>query len=181
MTKVEINGSDTTTLRLLHLDLPPEAVERFTQMAGTGEWPLKYGLGATRLRDSFIDVVAIKDLEPMRLTQYLADAYDISPKVFGADLARVDTLTGHVVVLPPQAFDETSQTLSVAPPLTVIGSYGMIQPKARGAKLTAAAARGQGRGGRSSGLGQGGSRILQLLIAGIVVAAMIVAYLIVGN
>jgi hypothetical protein len=164
MTQVQINGSDANTLYLLHLDLPPDAVERFTQMAGTGEWPLKYALGATRLSDSFVDVVTIKELGPMRLSQYMAQAYDVPARGLGADLARIDTLQGHVLILPPQAFDATSQTLAIAPPLKLIGQYGEAKPKGRGPAVTAKSAKGQGGGGQPTELGQGGSSLLKIIV-----------------
>ncbi len=147
MTRFHINGSDRLTVTLLHLDLPAEAVERFASMAGTGEWPLKYALGAERLREGFVEVIDLRDLGPMPLSQYLADAHDLSPKVLGADKARIDTLTGHVVVLPAQAFDATSQDLNIAMPLSLVGRYGAPAPRARGAMLQSDSARGQGAGG----------------------------------
>lgn len=172
MTQVQINRSDTDTLYLLHLDLPPEAVQRFTQMAGTGEWPLKYALGATRLRDSFVDVVTIKELGPMRLSQYLAQAYDVPARGLGADLARIDTLQGHVLILPPQAFDATSQTLAIAPPLQLIGHYGEAKPKGRGPAVTARSAQGQGSGGQPGAFGQGSSGMLKAVVG---IVALILA------
>ena len=175
MTRVEINGSDTATLHLLHLDLPPEAVQRFAKMAGTGEWPLKYALGASRLRESFVDVVTIKDLDPMRLSQYLGQAYDVAAAALDADRARIDALEGHVVILPPQAFDATSQTLAIAPPLTLIGSYGAVKPKGRGPAVTARSAHGQGAGGTPAGQTRGNSGLLKLIVAA--VALVLVAVL----
>ncbi len=174
MTQIEINGSDTRTLHMLQLDLPPEAVDRFTHMAGTGEWPLKYALGAAKLREEFVDVVAVKDLDPMSLAQYLAQAYDVSATALGADAARIDGLQGHVVILPPQAFGGTSQVLTVAAPLRLIGSYGGASPKPRGAKVTADTARGLAASGAGpTTKGQGGSRTLLVVLAVIAVLALV--------
>jgi hypothetical protein len=175
MTQIRINGSDTSALHLLHLDLPPEAVQRFARMAGTGEWPLKYALGAARLRDGFVEVVTIKDLGPMRLSQYLAQAYDVSPRSLGGDLDRIDALEGHVVILPPQAFDATSQVLTVAPPLKLIGSYDEASPKGRGPALSTRSARGQGGGGAPAPQGRGNSALLKVILG--VIALVLAAVL----
>ncbi|MGP6087235.1 aspartate carbamoyltransferase catalytic subunit [Antarctobacter jejuensis] len=173
MTQVEINGSDNRTLHVLHLDLPPEAVDRFTRMAGTGEWPLKYGLGASKLRGDFVDVVAIKDLGAMSLSQYLAQAYDVSAKTLGAEAARLDALKGHVVILPAQAFGGTSQILTVATPLRLIGSFGGVSPKPRGAKVTSDSARGLAASGKGAEkTGKGVSRTLVVILSVIAILAL---------
>lgn len=177
MTTIEINGSDNSTLRVLHLDLPPEAVDRFTRMAGTGEWPLKYALGAQKLRESFVDVVAIKDLGAMPLTQYLAEAYDVSPRTLGADAARIDALEGHVVILPPQAFDGTSQTLTVAAPLHLVGSYGEVRPTARGAKVRSESSRGLASGGAAPAGRKGRSPVLLWLVLAILAVLALVLFI----
>ncbi|WP_420327788.1 aspartate carbamoyltransferase catalytic subunit [Mameliella sp.] len=177
MTKVQVNGSDRTTLYLTHLDLPPEAVERFTQMAGTGEWPLKYALGATRLRESFVDVVAIRDLGEMTLSQYLSAAYDVPARTLAQDRNRIDALKGHAVVLPPQAFDGTSQELTINPPLALVGRYGEARPTARGANPMSRSARGQAGGRPPARRGSGNSPVLKLILAAVALILALVLWL----
>ncbi len=140
--QIDVNGSDRSTLRVFQLDLPAEAVERFTVQAGTGEWPLKYALGATTLRNGFVDVVDIRDLEKMSVSKYLAEAHSAAGEDFKADRSRLDALTGHLVILPAQAFDNTSQTLTIAPQLRLIGSYAEEAAATRGPKLRSASAKG---------------------------------------
>ncbi|WP_323769436.1 aspartate carbamoyltransferase catalytic subunit [Antarctobacter sp.] len=177
MTQVEVNGSDTVTLRVLHLDLPPEAIERFTQMAGTGEWPLKYALGAVRLREAFVDVVSIRDLGEMPLSRYLSEAYDVQARTLGDDRTRIDALKGHVIVLPPQAFDTTTQTLTISSPLKLIGSYAEARPASRGPKVTSKSARGQGSGGGPGPMSRGNSGLLKLILAAIALVLALVLWL----
>lgn len=178
MTQVTINGSDTTTVHLLHLDLPAEAVERFTTMAGTGEWPLKYALGATRLRPGFVDTVRIRDLDPLTLSQYLDQAWSVPAQALGADRARIDALTGHAVILPPQAFENTSQTLAIAAPLRLVGSYSTGKAKAPGAPLHSESARGIGSGGAPAPAGRGMSGLLKLMLLGLGLLVLLVVALI---
>lgn len=167
MTRIDVNGSDSTTTHLFRLDLPDEAVERFTTMAGTGEWPLKYALGAEKLRPGFVDVVKIGDLGAMPLSQYLSEAYALGPKALGADTARIDALQGHAVILPPQAFDNHSQTLTVATPLSHVGSYGGPKPATGGAPLRSEAAKGAPTGGAPAAPGRGSSGLLKLIAVGV--------------
>ena len=148
---MEIRESETGVVRVFHLDLPPEAIERFTVQAGTGEWPLVYGLGAKRLSESFVDVVAIRDLGAMSLSTYLAEAHGVPPETLSADAARLDRLRGHVIVLPSQAFARTAQTLNVRTPLRWVGTYEEVKGRTMAAPIRSKSARGSLGGGTSMG------------------------------
>ncbi len=139
---MQIKSSEIGVVRVFHVDLPPEAVERFTTQAGTGEWPLQYALGAKKLRPGFVDVIAIRDLEQMPLSQYLAQAYDLSGPDFNAMRGQLDAMTGHVVALPSTAFDRTGQTLTIAMPLRWVATFNEPKPDMIGAPIDTASARG---------------------------------------
>lgn len=173
MITLEINGSETDTVRLFHLDLPPEAVDRFCNQAGTGEWPLQYALGASKLRPAFVEVVAIRDLGSMPLSQYLAEAHGATGPEFRAAQEDINALDGHVVILPAQAFDHTSQTLTVAAPLYHVGTYGETKAHGAGPKLRSDSAR-RGQNGATASTGTGNSRMLRLLVAAVAAAILIV-------
>lgn len=175
MTSLHINGSETDTLRLFLLDLPPEAVERYTTMAGTGEYPLKYGLGATKLRPGFVDVIDIRDLEAMTLSSYLQQAHGVSDAALAGDRARLDALKGTVIALPAQAFDNTTQTLTVQTPLRHLGTYAETKPAGRSAPITSKSARGRIQAGPTA-MGKGGSTTLKLIVA--ILAVIIIAVLV---
>ena len=178
MSQIEINGSDTSTLHLLHVDLPDRAIERFVTMAGTGEWPLKYSLGATKLRPAFVETVDLSDLGGMSLSQYLGSAYDVPGKALGADKPRIDALQGHVIILPPQAFENTSQTLHIATPLHHIGSYSTSGAKNRGPALRSRGAEGSGTGGAPAAMGNLSKPLLYTLAAlAVLVVVLGVAFL----
>lgn len=176
MSQIEINGSDTSTLHLLHVDLPDRAIERFVTMAGTGEWPLKYSLGATKLRPAFIETVDLRDLGPMSLSQYLSEAHDVPARALGADKPRIDALDGHVIILPPQAFENTSQTLHIATPLRHIGSYAASGAKGRGPALRSPSSKGSGAGGAPAAMGSLTKPMMIAVAALIVVAVAVLAF-----
>lgn len=177
MTTMQINGSETDTLRLFHLDLPREAVERFATQAGTGEWPLKYALGANSLRASFVDVVDIRDLGQMTLSQYMVEAHGAAGPDFKAARPQIDALKGHALILPSQAFDRQSQTLTVASPLRWIGTFSEAKAKTRGARIDTPSAKGQ-TGGAPAAPGRGGSGLLKVIVIGVAVLALLVLALI---
>ncbi|WP_353473802.1 aspartate carbamoyltransferase catalytic subunit [Salipiger sp. H15] len=173
MTKMHINGSMDGEVRLFHLDLPPEAVERFTTQAGTGEFPLQYALGARRLRPSRIDVVSIRDLGEMSLSSYLAEAYQLGGDAFREMKPRIDALKGHVVILPSPAFDHTSQDLTISSPLRWIGTFN----EAGGSGAPARRLRSTSTRGSMDRPGPGGpaprSRVLTYVLLGLGVLALL--------
>ncbi|SFQ46162.1 hypothetical protein SAMN05421853_106146 [Roseivivax halotolerans] len=177
MTKMDIKGTETGVTRLFHLDLPPEAVDRFTTQAGTGEWPLSYALGADKLRPSFVETVAIKVLGQMRLSDYLAEAHGVTGKDFARLRPQIDGLKGHVVILPSQAFGNTSQTLTVASPLRWIGTFSEVEPETeaqpiRSQSVKGAVPRGEGP---EDPLAKGGSPLLRAIL--IVIGAALLGVL----
>ncbi|ETX27599.1 aspartate carbamoyltransferase catalytic subunit [Roseivivax isoporae] len=161
---MEISAAEEGVTRVFHLDLPADAVERFTTQAGTGEWPLQYALGAETLRPAFVEVVRLSDLGDMALSTYLAEAHALSGPDFEAARPQLDALAGHVVVLPSQAFDHTAQVLNVQSPLRWIGTF--LEPRVRraAAPLHSEAARGtSGGSSRDGGRALGGNRLLRAL------------------
>lgn len=124
--ELRIKGSERDVTRLFALDLPPEAAERYVTEAGTGEWPLRAGLGATRLRAGFVDAVRITDLGEMPLSQYLIEAHGVAEAEIAPHRAQIDALRGMVVILPAQAFGGEAQVLQVASPLRWIGTFGEV-------------------------------------------------------
>ncbi|MBR9837394.1 MAG: aspartate carbamoyltransferase catalytic subunit [Rhodobacteraceae bacterium] len=165
MTKMQINGSETGTVRVFHLDLPPEAVERFTTQAGTGEYPLQYALGASHLRPAFVDVVALRDLGDMALSAYLAEAYQVPSQELRDLRPQLDALHGHVVILPSQAFDHQSQELAVASPLRWVGTFSEERARPRGPKLRSTSAEGRSAGAAPTGEAPKSRALLLTLIA----------------
>ncbi|MFD1344164.1 aspartate carbamoyltransferase catalytic subunit [Litorisediminicola beolgyonensis] len=166
---MDIPSSESGTVRLFHLDLPPEAIERFTAQAGTGEWPLQYALGADRLRPGFVEVISVREILPMTLSSYLAEAYGLGGEEFRGARSQIDALTGHVVIVPSEAFGHQAQTLTVASPLRWIGTFSEPQGTRAQGKVRSKAAEGHVQPGGTGTRSIGGSPLLRALI--IVVSA----------
>ncbi|MGB0439046.1 MAG: aspartate carbamoyltransferase catalytic subunit [Paracoccaceae bacterium] len=139
---MEIRATETGVVRVFHIDLPHKAIDRFTQRAGTGEWPLQYTIGALYLRDAFVDVVPIRDLGAMRLSQYLIDAHGVDETEIKPDAPRLDAVAGYIAILPSQAFDAHDQTLVVRSPMQWIGSYRESPTRSISPPLRSKSARG---------------------------------------
>ena len=156
---MHIKSSETGVLRVFHIDLPREAIERFTTQAGTGEWPLQYALGAKSLRSAFVEVVNIRELGDMSLSQYLVNAHDVSDSDLNEMRARLDALTGTVLVLPSQAFNHTEQELTISSPLRWIGTFNEPRAASGRATIRSDAAKGVGSGAKASKPQKSGSMV----------------------
>ena len=139
-TKMQIKSTESGVIRVFHIDLPRNAIERFTTQAGTGEWPVQYALGAKSLRPAFVEVIDIRDLGDMTLSDYLESAHDVTGRDFKAMRTQLNNLKGHVLVLPSQAFDQTAQDLTIAAPLRWVGTFNEPRPAGRGAPIQSNAA-----------------------------------------
>ena len=95
---------------LSRLDAPPAEATPLTEAFGAG------------IDQTYAEVFAISDIAPMTLRDYLAQSQDIAPATLAADAARLDGLSGDVVVLAPRAV-EGVDALHPRRELTHIGSY----------------------------------------------------------
>ncbi|SPF77559.1 aspartate carbamoyltransferase catalytic subunit [Pseudoprimorskyibacter insulae] len=164
--RFDIRESETGVVRVFQIDLPPEAIERYTVQAGTGEWPLKYGLGAKHISSAFLEVVDLRDLGAMPLSTYLQDAYGVEPSELDGVGPRLDSARGHVLILPSQTFGNVAQTLTVRTPLRWLGTFEEVKGKPKGAALRSKAAVGTLAGGKGKGAGLD-PRLLRYLAFGV--------------
>lgn len=121
------------------LPLPPRdpRIHVFSLSHGALELPhqtylsqLSEAVGGTSLAEAFgarvdatyAEVFAVSDVAPLGLRAYLAQAHDIPEATLGADAARLDSLSGDVVVLAARAVEGVG-VLEPRPELTHIGSY----------------------------------------------------------
>ncbi|CUH38386.1 hypothetical protein JSE7799_01405 [Jannaschia seosinensis] len=86
-----------------------------------GETPLSEAFGA-EIDATYAEVFAVRDVHPIGLRTYLAQAHDIPDVALAPDAAKLDALSGDVVVLAPRAVEGVDK-LELTPELTHIGSY----------------------------------------------------------
>lgn len=180
-TKMHIKSSERGVIRVFHIDLPREAIERFTTQAGTGEWPLQYALGAKSLRNAFVEVVDIRELGTMSLSQYLSEAHDVTGDDFDAMRAQLDALKGHALILPSQAFNQTEQELTIATPVRWVGTFNEPTSAPRGAPVRSTSAIGTGSGAKAPPAQKSNSGLWLIVgILGVIVSGIILAKLLVN-
>ena len=145
------------------------------ETAGTTSVP--DALGAPVAADH-VEVFAIRDVAPMGLRSYLAQAHDISPAAMEADSGRLDALSGDVLIVAPRAVEGVA-ALEPRPELTHIGSYAPAEADMAPRDLPPAATpEREERAARTEpGKPLDRSRILWIVAAALVVAGLIFALL----
>jgi hypothetical protein len=78
-------------------------------------------LGVADLDPDQIDVIDLADLSGLGLAEYLTEGFAISPDQL--DRARLDALTGHVLMIRSHAFRGRATTLTPSPQMTLIATF----------------------------------------------------------
>ncbi len=137
-----------------------------------GAMPLTEAFGAP-VDATYAEVFAVGDVAPMGLRAYLGQAHDIPEPTLAADAARLDALSGDVVVLAPRAVEGIA-ALEPRPELTHIGSYAPAEvddaPRdlPRAVKEPSRVTRDPGRGPKLSP-----GTIAAIVVAGLLLAALV--------
>jgi len=123
MTRMQVKPTERGLIRLFVVDLPPEEIKAFNTHATDTGWPLQQALGATDLDPARIELFHINDLDDLGLSGYMTEGLGIADKDITPDAARLDALTGHVLIVQSAAFLGNAQTLTPRAPLRWIGTY----------------------------------------------------------
>ena len=99
-------------------------------------------LGDPDLDPAFIEIFDLADLSGVGLSGYMTDGLGI-PETAITDPARLDALTGPVLILLSKALHGRAVTLTPDPRLTLVGTYAEDRPPVHFEPLPSAAAQGQ--------------------------------------
>lgn len=117
---IHIRASEQGVVRVFAVDLPADGIAAFTRR--NGSWPLREALGAQHLDAGRIDVFDVADLDGVGLTGYLQEGAGIPADQIAPLRARLDGLSGTVLVVPTSAFGGTEQTLTPRAPLRLVAT-----------------------------------------------------------
>ncbi len=107
------------TVRVFAVDLPPEEAQAFA----ADPTAVPRALGTSDIDTGHIDVFPASRIAALGLPAYLAEGHGIPPDTLAADAAALDALDGHVAVVGAGAFGPAGRTLTVSPPLRLVGTY----------------------------------------------------------
>lgn len=137
-----IPKGDHRLLWVFGVDLPKAQIPAFEAETyhddGTVMWPLDDALGLSLAPDhDFIELFDASVMQEYGLARYLSEANGME---IGDDAARLDALTGHVLLVFSQALKPGETAFHLKPPLSLIGRYGLTPPEAPAQDLSAESA-----------------------------------------
>lgn len=126
--RFEISGGERGVVRLFAVDLPASEIEAFgrpNHEADTDDppWELRQALGAEYLDADFVELFPLADLKGVGLTGYMTEGLGIAEADVEPDRARLEALSGHVLVVLSAAFGGVAQVIAPRTPLRWIGTY----------------------------------------------------------
>lgn len=121
-----LTSGDRDTVHLFTVDLDEDALWSFVVPdPQTGAYPLKTALGVDELDETQVEGAVAEDLEGIGLTGFLIEGIGIDETQIAPDRARIDAITGSVVIIRGAAFEGAHVPLTPKPPLTHFGSWSM--------------------------------------------------------
>jgi hypothetical protein len=107
------------TVRVFAVDLPPEEAQAFA----ADPTAVPRALGAPDLDPGDVDVFPVSRIAALGLPAFLAEGHGIPADALAADAAKLDALDGHIAVVAAGALGSAGRTLTLAPPLRLVGTY----------------------------------------------------------
>jgi hypothetical protein len=162
------------TVRVFAINLPPEEARAFA----ADPTAVPRALGAPDLDPGHVDVFPVSRVAALGLPAFLAEGHGIPPEALAGDAAALDALDGHVAVVAAGALGPAARTLTVAPPLRLVGTYRESLPPVSFSPLPAESATGVLGGPASPPVptpgGSGLTRMLTILLLILAVVGFIV-------
>lgn len=116
---IDIPAAERGIIRVFSLSMTaPEAQALHDSPAA-----LNAALGAD-VDSDFVEVFPVSNLEGVGLVSYLSDGNGVPPEQLAPDRAKLERLGGWVLIVFSSAFRDAATTLTPAPALTLIGTYG---------------------------------------------------------
>ena len=136
MTRITIPAHDRHGVRLFTAKLAPDDLQRDKARLAAEL------LGDKDLDPAFVEIFDLADLSGVGLSGYLTEGLGV-PETAVTDRARLDSLTGPVLILLSKALHGREVTLTLDPRLTLVGTYAEERPPVHFDPLPSTAAEGR--------------------------------------
>lgn len=131
------------TVHLFAVDLPEDDLWAFVTVdPDSGDLPLRDALGVDHLDETQIEGAVTEDLVGIGLAGFMTEGIGVDKGLIAPDRARIDALTGSVVIVKGAAFDGANVPLTPHAPLTHVGTWQMTPAASTMEPLESAAAKG---------------------------------------
>lgn len=121
---MSVAGGEQGIVRVFGLGLDKAALDNLlAKPAEAQPLVIERMLGARLARPDRVDLIRLADLGPMGLAGYLAEGHDVPPAALATDRARLDRLTGAVMLVDSTAFGGAALSLNPDPELRFLGAY----------------------------------------------------------
>ncbi|MBI6629326.1 hypothetical protein [Pontibaca salina] len=115
---IAIPENERGVVRIFALDMPPERAKFLREPGAAAQV-----LGIDALDPAHVEIFPLSDLDELGLAGYLAEGLGVPAAQLDVDRARLNAITGWVMILRSPAFQDTPARLSPAQELTLIASY----------------------------------------------------------
>lgn len=119
MAVIEIPRDELGTTRVLSLSMTAAEARHLRDTPALQA----ENLGAAKMNPAGIEIFAVSDLGELGLAGFLRDGVDAHASDINRDLVKLSALDGWVMLIHSSAFAETGASLTLAPALTLIGTY----------------------------------------------------------
>ncbi|EAQ05124.1 hypothetical protein OB2597_07560 [Pseudooceanicola batsensis HTCC2597] len=143
MTETLLSG-DRDTVHLFSVALPEDQLWTFvTSDPDTGRLPLREALGVETLDETQIEGAVAEDLEGIGLSGFLIEGIGVDEAAIARDRARIDAVSGSVVIVKGSAFDGAHVPLEPQPPLAHVGTWRLTAAPSTMEQLSSPTAEGR--------------------------------------
>lgn len=136
MTTITIPALERLRVRVFSAALPPEDLQRDKALLAPTL------LGDPVIDPTYVELFDVADLSDIGLAGYLTDGLGVPDAALAKDRARLETLTGPVLILLSKALHGREVQLRPDPRLTLIGTYTEDRPPVHFEPLPTSAAEG---------------------------------------
>lgn len=120
---MEVAAEESGVVRVFSIDTAEVDALRPIRDTAAGLDRIAGLLGVDHIDPDFIELFPVSDLEAFGFANYLTAGNGIPEEQVEPDRAKLDALTGWVLIVYSSAFGGEAQTLAPLPALTHVGSY----------------------------------------------------------
>ena len=121
--EIPVTATEHGTVRVFAINLPPAEAEVWETDVAKEQRLIEQALGAETIDHDHLEVIDVEALKALGLSTYLIDGLGLPEGLVGRDKARLDALSGRVLIMWSTAFAGKEQVLSPGRQVTLIGTY----------------------------------------------------------